>query len=96
MKEDIWYQSIQDTWLYPEIIFWPTNNHLFFWGLSTDAATYLRDLSMYALSKWEMALHCNAISHWLGEYTGRSLLPTDQDDSIEPDLKHIAPLGAGI
>ena len=28
-----------------------------------------RDQSVYVLSQWEMALHCNAISHWLGTYT---------------------------
>ena len=26
------------------------------------------DHSEYAPSQWEMALHCNAISHWLGAY----------------------------
>ena len=29
--------------------------------------------SMYAPSQWEMALQCNAISHWLGAYTEWSL-----------------------
>ena len=28
---------------------------------------------VYASSQWEMALHCNAISHWLGAYTEWSL-----------------------
>ena len=32
-----------------------------------------RDPSVYAPSQWEMALHCNAISHWLGTYTEWSL-----------------------
>ena len=32
-----------------------------------------RDHSMYAPSQWEMALHCNAISHWLCAYTQWSL-----------------------
>ena len=30
--------------------------------------------SVYVPSQWEMALHCNAISHWLGAYTEWSLL----------------------
>ena len=25
--------------------------------------------STYAFSQWEVVLHCNAISHWLGTYT---------------------------
>ena len=29
---------------------------------------------MYALSQWEMALQCNAISHWLGAYRKWSLI----------------------
>ena len=32
-----------------------------------------RDHSAYVLSQWEVALHCNAISHWLGTYTEWSL-----------------------
>ena len=32
-----------------------------------------RDHSVYAPSQWEMVLHCNAISHWLGTYTEWSL-----------------------
>ena len=32
-----------------------------------------RDHSVYASSQWEMALHCNTISHWLGAYTEWSL-----------------------
>ena len=34
---------------------------------------YEQDHSVYAPSQWEMALHCNAISHWLGAYTEWSL-----------------------
>ena len=30
-------------------------------------------LHMHGPSQWEMALHCNAISHWLGAYTEQSL-----------------------
>ena len=32
-----------------------------------------RDHSVYGPSQWEMALQCNAISHWLGAYTECSL-----------------------
>ena len=34
----------------------------------------IRDNSVYVPSQWEMALHCNAISHWLGAYIEWSLL----------------------
>ena len=33
-----------------------------------------RDHSVYVLSQWETALHCNAVSHWLGAYTEWSLV----------------------
>ena len=36
-----------------------------------------RDHSMYAPSQWEMALQCNAISHWLVTYTEWSLMQYD-------------------
>ena len=39
-----------------------------------DLTIWSRDHSVYAPSQWEMALHCNAISHWLGAYTRWSLL----------------------
>ena len=32
-----------------------------------------KDHSVYVPSQWEMALHCKAISHWLGAYTEWSL-----------------------
>ena len=32
-----------------------------------------RDYSVYAPSQWEMALHCNIISHWLSTYIKWSL-----------------------
>ena len=32
-----------------------------------------RDHSVYASIQWEMALHSNAVSHWLGAYTEWSL-----------------------
>ena len=35
---------------------------------------YCRDLSVYVSSQWEMALQCNAISHWLDAYTRWSLI----------------------
>ena len=34
---------------------------------------HTRDGSVYTPSQWEMALHCNAISHWLGAYTKLAL-----------------------
>ena len=34
----------------------------------------LRDKSRYAPTQWEMLLHCNDISHWLGAYLDWSLL----------------------
>ena len=33
-----------------------------------------RDHSVYAPGQWEMALHCNAVSHWLDAYTEWSLM----------------------
>ena len=33
-----------------------------------------RDQSRYAPSQWEMSLHCNDISHWLGPYLDWSLV----------------------
>ena len=35
---------------------------------------YGRDHFVYVPSQWEMALHCNAISHWVGAYTEWFLL----------------------
>ena len=32
-----------------------------------------RNHSLYSLSQWQMALHCNVISHWLGAYIEWSL-----------------------
>ena len=32
-----------------------------------------RDQSVYVPSQWEMTLHCNVVSHWLGAYTKLSL-----------------------
>ena len=39
-----------------------------FWEIAS------RDQSMYAPSQWEMSLHCNDISHWLGAYLDWSLI----------------------
>ena len=39
--------------------------------------TSSRDRFVYAPSQWETALHCNAVSHWLGAYTDWSLLKMD-------------------
>ena len=35
---------------------------------------FQRPLCAYASSPWETALQCNAVSHWLGTYTERSLI----------------------
>ena len=34
-----------------------------------------RDQSVHALNQWEMTLHCNIVSHWLGAYAIWSLSP---------------------
>ena len=34
-----------------------------------------RDQSKYVPSQWEMLLHCNSVSHWLGPYLDWSLHP---------------------
>ena len=41
--------------------------------MSNSQVVDYRNHSVHALSQWEMALHCNAISHWLGAYTEWSL-----------------------
>ena len=40
--------------------------------------TNLRDHFVYAPSQWEMMLHCNVISNWLGPYTKLSLKPWEK------------------
>ena len=42
---------------------------------------WTRDHSVYVPSQWEMVLHCNTISHWLGAYTEWSLMIKISDDS---------------
>ena len=34
-----------------------------------------RNHSVYAPSQWDTALHCNAVSHWLGAYTKSLVVP---------------------
>ena len=34
---------------------------------------HIKDHFVHALSQWDMVLHCNIISHWLGAYTKWSL-----------------------
>ena len=41
--------------------------------MSNSQVVGYRAHSVYVPSQWEMALHCNAISHWLGAYTEWSL-----------------------
>ena len=38
---------------------------------------FLRDHFVYAPSQWEMMLHCNIVSHWLGTYTKWFLISQD-------------------
>ena len=40
---------------------------------SQGISSYCRDQSRYVPSQWEMLLHCNDISHWLGAYLDWSL-----------------------
>ena len=44
-----------------------------YWSVCTKALTTSIDHSVYAPSQWETALHCNAVSHWLGVCTKWSL-----------------------
>ena len=42
--------------------------------LQLDCFVFHMDHYVYAPSQWEMMLHCNIISHWLGAYTKLSLI----------------------
>ena len=44
------------------LLHWHWGNHMITWM----PVKYSRGDSRFASSQWEMALHCNAISHWLG------------------------------
>ena len=52
-----------------------TNDGLLYKHMRDICVTWpqCRDHSAYMPSQWETALQCNAISHWLGAYTERSL-----------------------
>ena len=50
------------------------------WVKLTNAE--FRDHFVYAPSQWEMALQCNAISHWLGAYTEWSLWTTTKNRKV--------------
>ena len=50
-----------------------------------------RDHSVYVLSQWEMALHCNTISHWLGAYTELAVGLCHSIMSMSTWLPHQAP-----
>ena len=41
-----------------------------------------RDHFVYAPSQWQMTLHCNVVSHWLGAYTKWSLFQPPWDNPI--------------
>ena len=60
----IWTQEILV--MYPNIFIYKIPRHL----LHPRFPTIIR---LHALSQWEMTLHCNIISHWLGAYTNWSL-----------------------
>ena len=50
---------------------------IFLWSISLCTVSMMRmrrNHFMYAPSQWEMMLHCNVISHWLGAYTKWSLM----------------------
>ena len=65
--------SISKTCPYSAFIKFKCFYRILYWQYIED---YIRNHSVYAPSQWGMALHCNAISHWLGAYTGWSLLHT--------------------
>ena len=57
-------------WFYGTALGWhmrPSGNVWQLLHLMTPV--WCRDHSVYASSQWEMTLHCNVISHWLGAYT---------------------------
>ena len=41
--------------------------------IASENGLISRDHSVYAPNQWEMTLHCNVISHWLGAYRKWSL-----------------------
>ena len=43
------------------------------YGYSMGYTLHCRDQSWYAPSQWEMSLHCNDVSHWLGSHLDWSL-----------------------
>ena len=42
-------------------------------GLDTISLKPFKDHSVYAPNQWDMTLHCNFVSHWVGAYTKWSL-----------------------
>ena len=80
-----WHTNINKLWI---LIIWSiqscTSDEYFMgliidvWGINfvqSLVSVYLRHHFVYVPSQWEMALQCNAISHWLGKYTEWSLFP---------------------
>ena len=80
-----WHTNIDKLWI---LIIWSIQSCTsdeYFMGLIIDVcginfvqslvSVYLRHHFVYVPSQWEMALQCNAISHWLGKYTEWSLFP---------------------
>ena len=52
----------------------------------------IRDQSVHAPCQWEMALHCNSISHWLGSYTEWSLHNFSGGNELSAWAAHQYPL----
>ena len=75
VKGPIWYISIgSNDWVVTNRYIYAT---LGLSELKISAGVVLfgiiRDDCVYVPSQWEMTLHCNVISHWLGAYTKSSL-----------------------
>ena len=48
----------------------------------------IRDHFVYAPSQWEMALHCNTVSRWLGAYTEWSIKDMNKNSRTESQHNH--------
>ena len=74
-------------WLDNLANFWTDPYHLALFlhnvGSVIDFIDPFKDHFMKVPSQWEMALHCNVISHWLGEYTKGSLLLTNTSHCVD-------------
>ena len=67
------WQSVSDLGiLWPWQAVKPFSEYILF--ISRKQRKNTRDHFVHAPSQWEMTLHCNVISHWLGAYTKWSLV----------------------